>query len=110
MNTDINKFIDACIEKGKGEDAGDVDSDRLYYEIIVSVYNHLKDSNRLIELIDLLEHENPYVRLWAASYCLQIEPSKAKKALKKLTKEKGVMAGFSAKITLNEWNKGTLIH
>jgi len=68
----------------------------------------MRSNDRLSELVDLLEHEDPYVRLWAASYTLQIMPTKAEKVLEEISHVKGVMAGFSAKMTLEEWKKGTL--
>ena len=108
MKIELENFINACVAKGKAEQIGDSDSDKLHYDIIDSIYQLLKNSTRLNDLVELLEHENPYVRLWAAYYCLQVTPSKAENALKKLSKEKGVMAGFSAQITLDEWRKGNL--
>ncbi len=108
MKNEIEKFVNACIEKGRLEELGDSKSGNKYYKVIRSVYERLRDSGRLIELTTLLEHENPYVRLWASSYVLQIVPKKAEEALEKLSAIKGVMAGFSAKITLQEWKKGNL--
>jgi HEAT repeat protein len=87
---------------------GDSKTGNRHYKIISSVYEFLKDNNRLDELVDLLEHEDPYVRLWASSYVLQIVPEKAEKTLEEISRIKSVMAGFSAKITLDEWHKGTL--
>ena len=108
MKIELDNFINACIAKGKAEQTGDTDADKFHYDVIGSVYNLLKNNNRLTDLVELLEHEDPYVRLWAAYYCLRVTPSKAEETLKTLSKEKGVIVGFSAQITLDEWRKGTL--
>ncbi|OQB24674.1 MAG: hypothetical protein BWY11_00896 [Firmicutes bacterium ADurb.Bin182] len=108
MKNEIDKFVNACIEKGRFEELGDSKSGNKCYKIIRSVYEQLRDSGRLNELTTLLEHENPYVRLWASSYALQIVPKQAEETLEKLSAIKSVMAGFSAKITLQEWKKGNL--
>ncbi len=108
MTDCIVKFVDACIAKGEGEESGNTKKDRKHYKIIHSSYLQLKDAGRLEELLNFLNHENPYVRLWAASYTLQIAPVKAEKTLEELSMTKGVMAGFSASITLKEWRAGRL--
>ena len=104
----IGKFVDACIAKGEGEESGNTKQDRKHYEIIHSSYLRLKEAGRLEELLELLNHENPYVRLWAASYTLQIAPAKAERTLEELSCIRGVPAGFSASITLKEWRAGRL--
>ena len=104
----IDTFVDACIAKGEGEESGNTKDDRKHYKIIHSSYLQLKDAGRLEELLNLLNHENPYVRLWAASYTLQIAPAKAEKTLRKLSCIRGIPAGFSASITLKEWRAGRL--
>ncbi|MCL2086967.1 MAG: DUF2019 domain-containing protein [Oscillospiraceae bacterium] len=108
MNIEINNFINACVAKGMAEQSGNSEADKLHFDTITSVYHFLKSNNKLNDLVELFEHENPYVRLWAAYYSLQTTPSKAESTLEKLSKEKGFMAGFSAQITLNEWRKGNL--
>lgn len=106
MNEDMTKFVRACIAKGEGEESGDTKHDRKYYDIIRKVYLKLKKEQRLDELLPLLQHENPYVRLWAAGYTLQIDPVKAEETLERLAATRKLMAGFSAEITLREWRSG----
>lgn len=108
MTEDIIAFVNACIAKGEGEESGNTKKDRTYYEIIHSVYLRLKDEHRLEDLSELLDHPNPYVRLWAASYTLQIDPAKAENTLEELSMLRGIAAGFSASITLEEWREGRL--
>ena len=108
MKEDASKFVNACISKGEGEESGDTRHDRKYWRIINKIYVRLKSEHRLSELLELLEHENPYVRLWAACYTLQIDETKAVTALEELAATQKLMAGFSASITLKEWRAGRL--
>jgi len=107
MNIDLEKFSNACIAMGKGQDTGNIKDDRKHYRIVQSVYFLLKKDNRLDELLELLDHENPHVRFRAAEFALRFEPIKAEQALEKISKtERGV--GFVAMMTLSEWRKGNL--
>lgn len=108
MADEIVTFVNACIAKGEGEESGNTQNDRKYYKAIHASYLRLKNEGRLEELLELLSHENPYVRLWAAGYTLQIDAKKAETALEELAALRGVMAGFSASITLREWRAGRL--
>ncbi|MCL2360112.1 MAG: DUF2019 domain-containing protein [Candidatus Bathyarchaeota archaeon] len=108
MNIELEKFANACIAKGRGEESGSIKADGIYYKRIRSVYDLLKEDNRLHELLELLEHENPYVRSWAAGYTLQIDPAKSEQTLEEVANIKGRMVAFSAEMTLKEWRKGNL--
>jgi len=110
MNNELELFINACIKKGLAEKTGDNIVGNKQYVIIQSMYQVLRDNNRLHELVDLLNHEDSYVKLWSAFYILQIKPKEAEKVLKELSKIKGDIVGFSAKKTLEEWKKGNLIY
>lgn len=85
MYIELEKFISACIEKGKCEELGNSKMGNRQYNIIKSSYLALKKLGQLDDMVGLLEHENPYVRLWAASYMLPIAPIKSEGALKELS-------------------------
>ena len=108
MHIELEKFICACIEKGKYEELGNSKMGNKQYTIIKSAYLSLKKAGRLDDMTGLLEHENPYVRLWAASYMLPILPTKSENTLKELSTLKGKPVAFSAQMTLQEWRKGNL--
>lgn len=108
MCVELENFISACIEKGKCEELGDSKRGNRQYKIIKSSYLALKKSGQLNNMVGLLEHENPYVRLWAASCMLSIIPIKSEDTLKELSILKGKPVAFSAQMTLHEWRKGTL--
>lgn len=108
MNTDLYKFASACTLKGEYEEIGDSKNGNKQYKTINSIYLLLKKENRLDELLELLDHENPYVRSWAAGYILQISPLRAEKTLEELANIKSRPVGFNAEMTLREWKKGNL--
>ena len=108
MYVELENFISACIEKGKCEELGDSKRGNRQYAIITSSYLALKKIGQLGNMEGLLEHENPYVRLWAAYYMLPVLPIKSENTLKELSTIKGKPVAFSAQMTLLEWRKGTL--
>jgi len=108
MNNDLQKFAEACIAKGECEEIGDSKKGNKQYKTIHTIYLLLKEEGRLDELLELLDHDNPYVRSWAAGYTLQISPKKAKEVLIELSKIKGRPVAFNSEMTLREWRKGNL--
>ena len=107
MNDILRKFEEACILKGEADELGNSKKGNKQYKVIHSAYLSLKKNNRLDELASLLDHENPYVRLWASAYTLQISQAKAEKTLQSLSKIKGNV-GFCSEMTLREWENGSL--
>ena len=107
MKNDIEKFVEACILKGEADEMGNSSKGNKYYKTIESIYNHLKANNRLNELAILLNHEQPYVKLWSSAYMLPITPIESQKVLEELSGIKTII-GFTAKMTLKEWLKGNL--
>ncbi|MHC1685021.1 MAG: hypothetical protein AB6733_19135 [Clostridiaceae bacterium] len=114
---DLDKLVSECIHSS-------IDYGVTAYEVItnpkktnklykVNSYNFKKlksqGSEGVTVLLNLLEHENDYVRYIAATYVLSIEEDKAKKVLSDLCTRSGIF-GFSAKLLLEEWNKGNLIN
>ena len=107
MDADLEKFERACILKGEADELGDSKKGNKQYKIIHSVYLLFKNNNRLDELLSLLDHENPYVKLWASAYTLHISQSIAEKTLESLSNLKGNI-GFCSEMTLREWRNGNL--
>jgi hypothetical protein len=56
-------------------------------------------------LLPLLEDSDVHVRMWAAAHALEFAPSEAEPVLASIGKLPG-LAGLSARMTLQEWQKG----
>ena len=75
---------------------------------IASLGGALRDAGLLEELRPLTSHENPSVKLWAATYLLDVDPVPAERALEEVARERDDLIGFSAEQTLAEWRAGRL--
>lgn len=74
------------------------------------LFSFFAQSNRLSELVKLLDHENENVRLWVSTHLLTYDEKLAKDSLKKIADRKVGLASFSAEMTLQEWSKGKLTY
>ena len=106
MNSDLEKYMHACIANGVARECGNVKAGNKQADIIFTIYALLKESNRLEELMSLLSHENLYVRLWAATHCLQFPNSGAEEILCELARLKGSVVALSAHTSLFGWRNG----
>lgn len=101
-------FIKACTLKGAYSELGDSKNANKQYKKVHETYLFFKNKNRLDVLLELLNHDNPYVRLGASTYTLQIDPQRAEKTLEELLGVRRGLLGFEAQMTLQEWRKGNL--
>ncbi|MCL2224012.1 MAG: DUF2019 domain-containing protein [Defluviitaleaceae bacterium] len=107
MNSELERFVAACVARGEAEEEGNSEKATVQYKIIDSICSKLKEANRLEELQSLYDHEDLYVRLWAAGLTLELPNSRAEEVLIMLSSFRGLL-GFSAEMTLSEWRKGNL--
>ena len=63
------------------------------------------DGQRL--LLKLLDHDDPYVRIWASKDCLFFKSDAAVPVLEEIERAGGLL-GTTARITLSEWGSGRL--
>ncbi len=105
----LEEFISACIKNGEFLNNGDSKNANKQYRVISRCKGDLKAKEEygLAKITPYLEHQEKYVRLWTASILLEIEPLRSKEVLIELSKEKGNL-GFTAEVTLSEWEKGSL--
>jgi len=106
MNVDLEKYVHVCIANGEARERGNIKAGNKQADIVFSAYTILKENNRLNELLGLLSHENLYVRLWAATHCLQFPNSNAEDVLEELAKLKGSVVSISAITSLFGWRNG----
>ncbi len=57
---------------------------------------------------DLMDHPDPGVALWAATFALRYFPGRAERVMRRLSEDPSLSIGFSAEVTLKEWKAGRL--
>ena len=102
----VTRYVAAAIAHGEAT-LDDYRTANEQYSKKRKALHELEDLGRRDLLLDLLEHDNAFVRCSAAADTLRIDEQRATSALKDLTKERGIV-GFNAKMILQEWKKGNL--
>lgn len=76
---------------------------------VQAVYRELiqRGEDARMKLLDLLEHNNPRVRLWAASHALRFHPKEGERVLNVLLAEPPGLIKATAAATLYAWRNGT---
>lgn len=103
------KYINAAILHSESAYNGEHKTANKQYKVLKKFYDKI-EQNLIAKsiLIDLLKHDNIYVRSWAATHMLGLryEICLAEKELQNiaLMLDSG-MIGFSAKMTLQEWRR-----
>ena len=109
LEEDIAKYADAARKHGQATTAGDsVATNRAYRELSIAWKKIAQSkSNWHPAFFNLLENENAWVRLWAASHAIHIDAGRSLPVLEALVAEPGFL-GFDAQMTLEQWRKGKL--
>jgi len=102
----VNEYIDAASTHGR-EDIEPKVSNAAHDCIVRVVVKLAKQDGGLLNLVPLLQHPVPNVGLWSAAHLLRVYPEQAESVLENIANGKGPIA-FYARITLEEWRKGTL--
>ena len=107
----IAQYRLCAINHGRAIKEGDSVIANRNYDKLVKLLGQIREygTEGDVALFSLTEDEDQSVRCWAATDSLKYDERRAKKVLKKLSKEKGIIA-FDAKMVLNEWKKGHLHH
>jgi hypothetical protein len=105
----LDAYEQAAVIAGKATESGDYKANNKAVDTIQAVYAELRSRGPEARraLLGLLGHEDPGVRLWAASHALDFSPGDGEPVLEELCSV-GQLLGFSAKTTLQEWRKGNL--
>ena len=72
------------------------------------VLNELISINEDIKLVDLLNDEDKWIQLCAATHLLEVEETKALKTLNIIKNENIQFLSLIAETTIDEWNEGNL--
>lgn len=105
--TAISKFEEAATKHAEATELGDYKTANKNYAIIVKAVTFLKEQGEMQKLSELLNHSSVGVRMWAATYLLPVSESEGLRILKQIAKGTGIHS-FTAKTTVNEWEKGNL--
>lgn len=105
----ISAYLEAAQLEGRAIESGDHRAENKASELLAAIYSELKLRGREAQcaLLPLLHHEDPGVRLWAASHALDFSPSEARPVLEALIPI-GKFIGLCAETTLDEWRRGRL--
>ena len=105
----LDRYVAAAQGHGEGTESGNFRlANRCYRHKVKALHelDSVSESGRAT-LLDLVGHDNPYVRLWAATDLLRTHTDSAISVLERLAQSPGI-AGGEARATLEEWRKGTL--
>lgn len=107
VNNIISDFENASINNGLAQEDGNANQANKYYRLIEKRKKWLIDHDELSNpvFLELLNHDNDYVRLHASCALLHVKNEEAVNTLSELAKKKGII-GFSAEMTISEYEKG----
>lgn len=107
INNIILDFVDASINNGIAQEDGNANQANKYYRVIEKRKKWLVDHDELCNanFLELLNHENDYVRLHVSCALLHVKNKDAVNTLSDLAKKEGIL-GFSAEMTISEYEKG----
>ena len=102
-------YAAAAAAHGEATNKGDYIVGNKQHDIIVAVYRELRARGLEAQrsLFGLLDHPNEAVRGMAAADALEFAPEEGAPVLESLGKSTSIH-GFTARVTLEEWKKGTL--
>lgn len=99
----------AAIAHGLASEVGNYEAANMEYETLAAVYRELRTrgSETQNAVLGLLNHDDEYVRAWAAAHALEFAPERGEPVLTEISRTTGVRA-LDARMTLKEWRKGNL--
>jgi len=106
--TALEEYVKAASEHGRGTESGDSDRANVAYERRGQLLARFFAGEGREQLVMLLKHEEPSVRLWAAVDTYRLDPRRSVEVLEAVAREPGLV-GFSAEMTLRELKSGRLV-
>jgi hypothetical protein len=107
MASAILKFEEAAAKHAEATEQGNYKIANKNYATIVKSVAFLKEKNEIQKLSEFLTHNSIGVRMWAATYLLPVIENEGLRVLKQIAEGDNIHS-FTAKITINEWEKGNL--
>jgi hypothetical protein len=105
----LSDYIRAAADHTNATIAGDWEEANRQYKELIEAHAKLKAQEPAYRMLmlSLLQHQNPGVRLWAATHCLEHSPAEATLGLGSLASGSDIVA-LTAQTTLDEWKAGRL--
>ncbi len=102
-------YVAAATARGEATEDGDYRAGNKQHDVIVAAYREFRARGPEAQrsLLGLLDHPNESVRGMAASHALEFAAEEGAPVLELIAKSESIH-GFTARITLEEWKKGTL--
>lgn len=102
-------YAAAATAHGEATAKGDYRAANKQHDIVVAAYREFRARGLEAQrsLFGLLDHPHEAVRGWAAAHALEFAPEEGAPVLESLAKSASIY-GFTARVTLEEWKKGTL--
>src|SRR6266699_3521553 len=108
----LEALVAACVHRGEALDHGHIATANTQFGLGTRLTRELLARGQYARngILDLLNNENPYVRLHAAFVALELDPSRAEPVLEAIGRDhKDLNLGFSARFTLEQWRAGNLL-
>ncbi len=107
-----DRWLDLYVSSAKAHGDASVEGDHtranVSYDELIKCFKELRKSGKAAELLGLLNHSDPNVRLWAATHSLELDGQKAVAVLRELATADH-FSSFSAQIILDQWEKGEFV-
>jgi hypothetical protein len=102
------RYIDAASDHGRATEAGDYKTANRSARRLATLHKQFlaQGEQGTKALVSLMTHKEPSVRYWAAYHSRSFAPKEAEVTLLEIANAKGGLVSFSARITLEEWQKG----
>lgn len=106
----IERYVDAAGRHGRASQDGSHEEANAAYEDLARLYGELRKRGPEAQqqLQPLLAHPDAFVRVWVGAHALEFAPEEGEATLRKLSETDPSLAGFDAKVTLEEWRAGRL--
>jgi HEAT repeat protein len=104
----VSAFANAAYERGQALLAADPRKANARSKTMAKIYVEIKErgSNALRPLLSLLNHNDAFVRLWAAVYALEFDPRPAVPVLENIFEKETGLLRFISRKTLETWREG----
>mgnify|MGYP001322700727 CR=1 FL=1 len=106
----LARYVDAASRNGAATLTSDEAQANEAHDELAEIYRELRrrGPDDQAALLDLLDHEDGGVRLWAAAHALEFAPERGEPVLRQIRAQMRNLLGFVAGMTLARWREGAL--